>query len=33
MAEKLTVYFACSIRGEQGGEDEKRLIVTAVPQD
>ena len=27
MNEKLKVYFACAIRGEQGGAEEKKLIV------
>lgn len=27
MAEQKKIYFACSIRGEQGGKDEKELIV------
>lgn len=27
MAKPLEIYFACSIRGEQGGKEEKQLIV------
>ncbi len=27
MTEPLKIYFACSIRGEQGGKEEKELIV------
>lgn len=30
MAEKLNVYFAFAIRGEQGGADEKELIVRTI---
>lgn len=30
MAERLNIYFACAIRGEQGGTEEKKLIVTAI---
>lgn len=27
MAERLNIYFACAIRGEQGGKEEKELVV------
>ena len=27
MSERLKVYFACAIRGEQGGKEEKKLVV------
>ena len=30
MVEKLRVYFACAIRGEQGGAEEKELIVRTI---
>lgn len=30
MKEKLKIYFACSIRGEQGGLEEKALIVDTI---